>query len=575
MLRYLKWAFRPAVLIAVSVGLVGAAALVVLPPWHGAGRPLPLPVGPDEQEIAWLYPATTTTTWERLATAVGQARARLQEAFPGLEWEQDSVGATSALATPQLALSWPGRGQGRLVFRWYKLTSQAGPREWVQALLARRRPPLAIIGGNNSYWARELAVELERATRELPEAGRPLLLLTTATADRVPRAGEGGEELDPPVSQLLWDNDARTVPVPDIYPGRTFRFCFSNRQMATAVTRFLWGRHELRPDSDPAYLVQWTDDSYSQDLFAGYRRVLEYRAADNFVQQWGFVTGCVGLGVPPVALAGWDTSGYRHEATAPFDVDSSVGSFATPNPYEARAVSQLLEEVQSEREGAARAGRAPARRPLLVVTGQQLPSRRLLRDLARSAPDTARHFVVVMGDAVSFNTIYRDRQVIWPIQDLPFTLVFFAHRNPIDTAAGFRPIAASAPERTQASGTDDLLLFRDLVEAVALAFRRGERPGEDAGDLARGLLAVRLHAGRLTTGTQGLELFGTNGQRAGGTGEHVVLLRPSFKGARVEAEATIEVWERQGDRSWRRCEPTLTVSYDEFKVHHGDRFPGS
>src|SRR5262245_65245334 len=127
MLRYWKWAFRPAVLIAVSVALVGAAAVVVLPLGRGAARPQPLPVGPGEQEVAWLFPATNTTTWERLATAVQQARDRLQERFPGLEWEQDSAEGSSALTTPQLALSWPGRGGGRLVLRWYKLTSQVGP----------------------------------------------------------------------------------------------------------------------------------------------------------------------------------------------------------------------------------------------------------------------------------------------------------------------------------------------------------------------------------------------------------------------------------------------------------------
>ena len=65
------------------------------------------------------------------------------------------------------------------------------------------------------------------------------------------------------------------------------------------------------------------------------------------------------------------------------------------------------------------------RRPLLVVTGQSQPSRRFLRALARSAPEAARRLVVATGDAIAFNTIYRDRQVAWPIQELPFALVFF------------------------------------------------------------------------------------------------------------------------------------------------------
>jgi hypothetical protein len=374
---------------------------------------------------------------------------------------------------------------------------------------------------------------------------------------------------------LSWNDDSRTVLLPAIYPDRTFRFCFTNRQMVTAVTRFLWGQPELRPDSDPAYIVQWTDDSYSQDLSAGCMRVLDHRAADNYLQQWGFVTGAVGLGLHPATLAGWITSGFRHEASARLDVDSSVGSFAAPNPYEAKVVRDLLAQMESARSDGTT--RPAPRRPLLVLTGQQQPSRRLLRDLARSAPDTARRFVVIMGDAISFNTIYRDRQVAWPIQDLPFTLIFFAHRNPIDSSAGFRPIGESpgGGSPTEASGTEDLLLYRDIVEALSLAYRGTTTPSEDATDLASGLRAVRNAGGRLTMGREGPTLFGSNGQRATGTGEHVVYLRPRFRGDRVLPRAIIEVWERQGDRSWQRRDPVLRVSFDEFEVHHGDGFPGS
>src|SRR5262245_28237497 len=115
MLRYLKWGFHPAALIAGSILLVAAAGLVLLPTRRGTPAPTPLPVADGEQEIAWLYPATNTTNWERLATAVQQARDRLSEQFPGLEWEHDRDGSSSAFATPQIALSWP-QGQGRLVF---------------------------------------------------------------------------------------------------------------------------------------------------------------------------------------------------------------------------------------------------------------------------------------------------------------------------------------------------------------------------------------------------------------------------------------------------------------------------
>src|SRR5262249_5575110 len=146
-------------------------------------------------------------------------------------------------------------------------------------------------------------------------------------------------------------------------------------------------------------------------------------------------------------------------------------------------------------------------RPLLVITGQSQPSRRLLRDLARSAPDMAGRFVVAMGDAIPFNTIYRDRLVTWPVQDLPFTLGFFCHRKPIEAESGF-PVEQAADEpRTRASGTEDLLLYRDIVEASGLAFCRPclpapgrtlGQPPTTAAELAEGLLAVREVSGRLS-----------------------------------------------------------------------------
>ena len=47
-------------------------------------------------------------------------------------------------------------------------------------------------------------------------------------------------------------------------------------------------------------------------------------------------------------------------------------------------------------------------------------------------------FLVVNGDAIDFNTVYRDGNLTWPVQDLPFQLVFFCHRNPVYEEA-FQP----------------------------------------------------------------------------------------------------------------------------------------
>jgi hypothetical protein len=235
-----------------------------------------------------------------------------------------------------------------------------------------------------------------------------------------------------------------------------------------------------------------------------------------------------------------------------------------------------------------------------VVTGQAQPSRRLLRELARAAPQAARDFVVATGDAISFNTIYRDRQATWQIQDLPFNLVFFCHHNPTDPEAGFRPLSAPAIEgepesgredkmpssQAAATGTEDVLLFGDIVEALILAWAQGDQtkaatiaPASNPGELRNRLREIRWLDGRVGYDSKGIPLFRPDGQRVSGTGEHVVLLRPVFQGERVLPRALLEVW------AWRTTPDhgriwlpfftqPLPVSYEEASGQGGEPHGG-
>src|SRR5258708_4047692 len=243
---------RQAVLITLLLALVfGAAAVVLVPIWEESQvlKPVPLAVGDDECEIVWLYAATSATPWERFVTAARQAVKRLNEdsGMPNVDFDDASAFPRETATTSQFTIRL--NGGKRLVFRWYKLTSNSPTSQWVEALMQRRPAPLAIIGGSSSDLAIDLAKSLHEQTDKHPDISPPIMLLTAATAERT-----------------LSSNAMETQTINDIHAGRTFRFCFTNRQMAEAVTDFIWGRPELRPDPGPVYVTMWRDDAYSLDL---------------------------------------------------------------------------------------------------------------------------------------------------------------------------------------------------------------------------------------------------------------------------------------------------------------------
>ncbi len=552
----MTWLFRPTNLVLLAAALaVAAAALVLWPPAPDRSGPLPVPAG--DQEIVWLNHATNVRDWERFATAVRRAR------LPGLDVEVDESRAFPRETTvvPEIRLGVRGKA-GRLLIRWYKLTGDMKTSDWVRALRARRPAPLAIIGGGNSESALELARQLRQGGAG---PGGPLFLITQATADNDPTTG---------------------LPLTDIYEGRTFRFCFTNKQMARAVTDFIWNRdhllpagdplrrvmtflwgqdglppadENLRPDADPAYLEIWDDDPYSRDLADSFMAALRLEALRATSQDWLWATGlAAGGGVPLDLVAVHRGHFYMSDDRYPLQwhIFHGIGGFNRANHAEEQRADELLAEL----------ARHPDQlRPLLVLPATSQPCRRFLRALRRNAPVAARQFVVVTGDSIDFNKVYRDRNLTWPIQDLPVRLVFFCHRDPVDRVAGFReqnPAGGYNPNRgSPTSGTEDLLLYVDVVQTVVRAAYAGPGLPGGADELAGNLRQIPWRGERM--------LFTARGNRHSGTGEHVVYLRPPpYKNGRVAPQAEIEVWARlhddspgPGQKSWvlRRF---LTVLYD-------------
>ena len=518
-------------------------------PRTSESRAIPVNVEEGDQEIAWLYAATNTAPWERFVKAVETARDRLRAAKDPfrLEIEEGNAFPLQTAAVPELALSVPGK-PGRLWVRWYKITSALTQQHWVSALLSRKPTPLAVIGGSSSDLAIDLAKRLkqEAGLRGLAKAA-PLLLLTLATADAV------AEQPGLPEESLH-----------GVYPGRTFRFCFTNRQMAEAVTDFIWSQSDLRPDSDPLYVTHWQDDPYSCDLNRRFLDAVRLPAIRAAARDWAAWAGYTITGGIPLSGGDQWWSQFRLATPESTSIPYSVGTFDHPNRWEVEAARYLIETKLNKYPD--------QQRPLLLVPAASQPVRRLLRALMRFAPREAQRFVVATGDAITFNTVYRDRNVAWPIQDLPFSLVFFCHRNPVEKAAGFRRHSPSrsaddAQDDASQAGTEDLLLFVDIVEALVQASYKDNRLITDADQLGHKLSEARWlkSSERVCFDPEGQPLFDSEGNRRSGTGEHVVYLRPVTRGEEILALARIEVCPWQPDllngKQWGKSQ-VLEVEYE-------------
>jgi hypothetical protein len=518
-----KRLLRPTTLILLSAAVaLGIAALAFWPGWEGtaANRAIPRPVPAGDQEIAWLYYATQAEQWERLVNGIRELASNRPEL--GLDIVDDAnVFPTQSTEVAELAVT-IGKNKHRLWFRWYKLTSDQNTHDWVDALTRRQPPPLAIIGGGSSDRAQDLATELEAVCNRL--AAPPLMAITSATADEVEVESD---ELVPVVvgGQVLQERKHERWDLMKLYPERSFRFCFTNTQMARAVTYFIWSQPELRPDTDPAYIPIWKDAPYSRDLADRFVDVLRLRSVLAGTRTWAWQAGCRPAGTFPIELA----EGFRCEFPlvsrfTQVDIPHSIGTINQPNRWEAEAADKLLDELDSQRP--------VQRRALLALPAPAVqPARRFLHALLRAAPGQADRFVVAMGDSFDFNTVYRDRNVIWPIQELPFSLVFFCHRNPVDPVA-FQPeqpsrkAAVPDPAGRSSTGTDYLILYRDTAETLARAAYWGGSLVGDADQLRHNLRAARIKDGRLQFEGDGRPLFDSKGNRPSISGEYVVWLEP-------------------------------------------------
>ena len=191
----------------------------------------PAVMAEGDREVAFFHTSTSTSNWERLIAGLHHSARDL----PGLKIDDLRAFLDQTTAIPEVAIHREGC-PGRLVVRWYKLGGGLGHREWIQALAKRDIPPIAVLGGGSSDRAVDLAKVLQ--AQETWNGPRPLFLISTATVN----------QLDP----LAYPDTAEQLM--QIYPGRSFRFCYHNQQMAHAVLDFLFrapATQDLRPAGHP------------------------------------------------------------------------------------------------------------------------------------------------------------------------------------------------------------------------------------------------------------------------------------------------------------------------------------
>lgn len=468
----------------------------------------PRHVASGDQELAWLHTTTAGSTWERFVTGMKQA----ERLVPGLRVDDSEAFLEQTTNVPEVVISKDGHA-GKVRVRWYKLSSDATAADWVKALAGRSPAPLAVVGGGSSDRALDLAKAMAAQTEWKGE--RPLLLITTATADEVEHGGDGAH------CELI-----------DVYP-RSFRFCFTNKQMAEAVTDFVVQDPTLRPGPVvwpgmkavtaaaagpwPAiagaselsaehalkvFAIAWQDDPYSSDLSWQFRLYLQQKFGPSSPRG-------------PFALR----SALKVDQYEP---PFSVGSQSKPNRAEAELVERVLADLPPRGE-----------RSLLILPTVAPPARRVLRTLAEGVPLIGRRLVAVTGDGISVNTIYRDGEFAWPVRSVPVPLVAFTHANPF----GWDESSLRPP-----SSTDDVLHFAELTR-VSVEGIFGSPDTDLVADPDQ--LAARF---------RDRGFFDKKGNRLGGEGEFVVVLRPTIRDSRsvgkTTEDATIEAYRRGAGRAW-------------------------
>src|SRR5437867_3526083 len=91
----------------------------------------------NDQEVAFIEPATSTDDWSRLVTAVKlleQDWPKINPALPRLKISLDDAFPGPTTAVPEIMLSLSATPHQRLRLRWYKISGEHDAASWIRKL---------------------------------------------------------------------------------------------------------------------------------------------------------------------------------------------------------------------------------------------------------------------------------------------------------------------------------------------------------------------------------------------------------------------------------------------------------
>jgi hypothetical protein len=327
--------------------------------------------------------------WERFISAIKQEVKQ----NPKLHWEEPKEGPKKR---KECVVS---LGDARVVFRWYPSDGRSELQENVRRVCQRDKPPLAIVGAENSFLTtavvKTLVKEHDKRKEHDKSPNTPISLMTGATEDNLV----------------------------DTYKGLSFRFSFRNSYQARMVLD-RW-KEKLVPQNPQvrAVVVQVQDNPYSQDLAHQFSQELRARAIRGISEGKEFMLPTSPAGYAPPSNEEINLAKKivrlikEHQVALRASTVGSLGSPFSQGPV--LAVSALFPQRTQW---------------LLVLPLDTSGFRRLATALDReldSELQTRGQLTILTGDWLDYYTFTGDKEDRLSPQETPAPVVFFAHDYPL------------------------------------------------------------------------------------------------------------------------------------------------